>query len=1186
MRLRKSYEICLFIAGCILINYFGKALSDFFMLPLWLDSVGTVFVAYVFGPVCGAIVGVTSNIMYSLHSQASLFYGLTNLVVGVTVGICAKKGFLKNIFGILSIAFLVAVLSVLVSAPLNFILADGATGNIWGDGVSGLLQELGCNTEISNIVGEFYLDFADKVVTMLILFMAIRFFQKRKGRCNKHKNNQKRVASFLLLLQLIVILVPGNMVCAENNSEKQEMDEYDFHKYVQTVYNGENGLLGGSANDIVQTKDGVLWIGTYGGLYRYSGNTFQWINKFDSVKTVNCLYEDEAGRLWIGTNDNGVSICINQNISNVVKREDGLPSNSVRCIVQSTEGYYYVGTTDGLAVMRLSGGLEVYKIIPDVVYADSICADKNGNVAAVTDEGGLYLIHGTDIIAQQTMQEEGKSYSCCAFDEAGKLYVGTSANTIETYQISENRLEKLSSTECGSLAGINSLKISEENIMFICADNGAGYMTLDGEYRFIDTNTFNSSIEHMLIDYQGNLWFVSSRLGLLRLCPSVFQEIYEKYGLDENVVNTVAKWQDCMYFGTDVGLYVITENYETKSEDSIEEQLKGIRIRCLMVDSQNHLWICTSGHGIWEISETGESNTYDSKTGAIGDKFRSVMEMKNGTIVVAGDSGITFIRQGKVYDTIGISDGLSNPKVLTLYEREDGSILAGTDGNGIAVIKDGSITQTLKQENGLSSDIILRMVPDSDSGGVFIVTGNGLCYLTETGNIRILDNFPYYNNYDLVEGKNGELFVLSSAGIYVVDKTDLLEGKEVSYELLDAKRGLRIELTPNSWNYMDEEGNLYLSGETGVVCMNLNQYDISVRSYRMLLKEIVIDGESYPLEKGETTYIPQGARRIEINLEVVNYSINDPNISVYLEGFDQEPKIMAQSEMASIVYTNLASGEYTFHLAVLENRTGNIIAENTYQIIKEKEIYDNWWFQLYVVVVAVIVIAYLTWMFIRTQIQKTLRIQRMELEWAKNQLQMGNETILTIAKTVDAKDENTSQHSVRVSEYSVLIAKKLGYSDEACEELRKIAMLHDIGKIGIPDKVLNKPAKLSDEEYEMMKSHVTRGAEILKNFTLIDHVADGALYHHERWDGRGYIHGLKGEEIPLNARIIGIADAFDAMTANRVYRKKLDFEYVLAELKKGRGTQFDPRLVDIMLELIEDGTIDITQIYRIKSSEV
>ena len=149
------------------------------------------------------------------------------------------------------------------------------------------------------------------------------------------------------------------------------------------------------------------------------------------------------------------------------------------------------------------------------------------------------------------------------------------------------------------------------------------------------------------------------------------------------------------------------------------------------------------------------------------------------------------------------------------------------------------------------SEIILRIVPDSDGGGLFVVTSNGLCYLTETGDIRILDNFPYYNNYDLVEGKNGELFVLSSAGIYVVDKDDLLQGTEVSYELLDAKKGLRMGLTPNSWNYIDEDDNLYLSGETGVACMNMNQYDIAVRSYRMLLKEIVVDGENYPIEKGE-----------------------------------------------------------------------------------------------------------------------------------------------------------------------------------------------------------------------------------------------------------------------------------------------------------------------------------------------
>lgn len=1182
MKLRKNYEISLFIVGCILINYMGKGLTALFVLPVWLDSVGTVFVAYVFGPVCGAIVGAAVNIIYSLHSWTELFYGLTNIMVGVAVGICSRKGYLRNIFGVLSTAFLVAVLSVVISTPLNYILAGGSTGNVWGDGVAGLFQELGCNKTLSYIAGEFYLEFLDKVITMLLLFAAIQLFRRRKEGSTKHR---KKLFSILLLLQFPVVLLSNGVVYAEETSAGQKMDSYEFQRYVQTIYNGENGLPGGMSNDLAQTKDGVLWIGTYGGLYRYSGSTFQWMNEFESVKTVNCLYTDEAGRLWIGTNDNGLSICINQKISNVVNRENGLPSNSVRCITENSDGYYYVGTTDSLVIMMLSGGLKVYDTIPEIIYAESICADQNGNVAIVTNEGGLYLVHGTEMIAQQTLEREGESYNCCAFDETGKLYVGTSENIIEIYQISEGRLQKVSSVECENLVGINSLNFTEANIMFICADNGIGYLNTTGNYCSIDTGNFNSSIDHMMMDYQGNLWFSSSRLGLLRLCPSVFSEIYEEAGLPENVVNTIVQWQGCLYFGTDSGLDVVTENDTAQVEDSVAEMLEGVRIRCFMVDSKNHLWMCTSGKGIWEISGDRTIEIYDSKTGALGDKFRSVIELKDGTAAVAGDSGITFIKDGKVYDTTGFSEGLSNPKVLSLYEREDGSILAGTDGNGIAVIKDGKVTETLNQKDGLSSDIILRIVADSDGRGLFIVTGNGLCYMSEEGHIRILDNFPYYNNYDLIEGNNGELFVLSSAGIYVVEKSDLLAGKKVNYELLDSSKGLRIGLTPNSWNYIDEEHNLYLSGDRGVICMNLNYYDITERSYRMLLKEIRADGESYPVEKGETTSIPRGADKIEITPEVVNYSINNPDVSYYLEGFDKEAKIMPQSDMTSIIYANLPSGNYTFHLAVLDSKTSSVIAENTYHIIKEKEIYDNWWFRLYAAAVAIIAVSYLSLLFVRTQIKKTLRMQRMELEWTRSQLQMGNETILTIAKAVDAKDENTSQHSVRVSEYSVLIAKKLGYTEKECEDLKKIAILHDIGKIGIPDRVLNKPDRLTDEEYEIMKSHVERGAEILKNFTLIDHVEEGALYHHERYDGRGYLHGLKGEEIPLNARIIGIADAFDAMTANRVYRKKLEIEYVLAELRKGRGTQFDPKLVDIMLGLIEDGTINIRQIYEEESSE-
>ena len=272
-----------------------------------------------------------------------------------------------------------------------------------------------------------------------------------------------------------------------------------------------------------------------------------------------------------------------------------------------------------------------------------------------------------------------------------------------------------------------------------------------------------------------------------------------------------------------------------------------------------------------------------------------------------------------------------------------------------------------------------------------------------------------------------------------------------------------------------------------------------------------------------------------------------------------------------MTYTNLPSGRYIFHLAIMDDDTGNILEESTYTFEKELAIYDNWWFMVYMILVGGIFVGLISWFITRTQIQRTLALQQSKLQLALQQVQMGNETILAIAKTVDAKDELTSKHSQRVSEYSVLIAREIGFTESEQENLRRAALLHDIGKIGIPDSILNKPARLTDEEYAVMKSHVTRGAEILKDFTLIDHVVDGTRYHHERYDGRGYPDGLEGEDIPLYGRIIAVADAFDAMTANRVYRKKLDFDYVLGELKRGRGTQFDPKLLDVFLKMLEDG---------------
>ncbi len=183
------------------------------------------------------------------------------------------------------------------------------------------------------------------------------------------------------------------------------------------------------------------------------------------------------------------------------------------------------------------------------------------------------------------------------------------------------------------------------------------------------------------------------------------------------------------------------------------------------------------------------------------------------------------------------------------------------------------------------------------------------------------------------------------------------------------------------------------------------------------------------------------------------------------------------------------------------------------------------------------------------------------------------QSISTIVSAVEAKDCYTKGHSVRVAEYAVNIAKSLGFNEERITRLYNIAVLHDIGKIGVPDTILNKPMSLTNEEYSVIKSHTTIGANILANMNFFDGIDIGAKYHHERIDGKGYPNGLMGQDIPLEGRIIAVADAYDAMTSNRSHRNAFPLEKVIEELKNGRGKQFDEHLTDKMLELIDNDAL-------------
>ncbi|MDC4203500.1 MAG: HD-GYP domain-containing protein [Candidatus Manganitrophus sp.] len=189
-------------------------------------------------------------------------------------------------------------------------------------------------------------------------------------------------------------------------------------------------------------------------------------------------------------------------------------------------------------------------------------------------------------------------------------------------------------------------------------------------------------------------------------------------------------------------------------------------------------------------------------------------------------------------------------------------------------------------------------------------------------------------------------------------------------------------------------------------------------------------------------------------------------------------------------------------------------------------------------------------------------------------IQSQRATAITLAKAIEKRDRYTGGHTDRVTEYAKLTAKQLEWPEERLAVLELAGHLHDVGKIGVPDAVLNKPGKLTVEEFEMMKAHPEIGEQIIRGIDFLEALVPYVLYHHERYDGKGYPKGLSGEAIPIEGRLLAVADTFDAMTSSRPYRKQLDPERAIEEIKRCSGTQFDPNIVVVFLEIWRAGLLD------------
>ena len=208
--------------------------------------------------------------------------------------------------------------------------------------------------------------------------------------------------------------------------------------------------------------------------------------------------------------------------------------------------------------------------------------------------------------------------------------------------------------------------------------------------------------------------------------------------------------------------------------------------------------------------------------------------------------------------------------------------------------------------------------------------------------------------------------------------------------------------------------------------------------------------------------------------------------------------------------------------------------------------------------------------FCIVSIRKIRKAEKNEQESMEQLRQMNMNIIRSLSYAIDAKDRYTRGHSQRVAEYSLMLAKRMGKSAEEQEVIYRAGLLHDVGKIRVPESVINKPGKLTDEEFDQIRIHPVSGYHILRDISRDERIGYGAKFHHERYDGKGYPSGLKGNNIPEIARIIGVADAYDAMASNRSYRNALPQDKVRQEIENGKGRQFDPEIAQIMLQMIDE----------------
>ena len=973
-----------------------------------------------------------------------------------------------------------------------------------------------------------------------------------------------RLAAGILMLVCAMALLPAGTSAASGDIS-----------YTTNLYNNRSGLPTSEANVVMQTADGYIWIGSYGGLIRYDGTNF--INYTEKAgfpsSSVRALLETPDGMLYIGTNDKGVFRYDGTEFVQI-KNPDNL-FLCVRSFCRMPDGRIVVCGNEGIAFIEDD---TLHAFLNTGIYGKTVYSagvDSFGRLWLATDDG-------LTVIRDKTIQGmlpgdfffgEGKEYSySIASDKDGKLYIGSNKTSLVKVTVMDEALTKSSFDVTAYALDIgthNSITVAEDGSICVSGLTGAAVIAGDGTVQTFGLSDCAEAVCCMIKDSQGCLWLASSNLGLIKYTGGAFYVPASDDGfLEATAINTIVPAEDGNYYmGYDNGLLIYDSSWKrvaSPEKDRLTALLSGHRIRHMITDNSGSLWFAAQDLGVVCYNpETGEITEYTVEVGLSGDQTRTLLLLSDGSIAAGGREGVDIIKNGRITEHFGAEDGMENTIILSLLETRDGTLLAGTDGKGIYAFKNGTVTHYGFDE-GLTDGVVLRTAEDEE--GLFISAGSNLYYTD-------LTSFTLLENYNKDAGSILDIFIekdvlwlLQDSGLLRVDKESLLRGETASTVQYSFDQGLSGSLIANTWSSFSED-RLYIPTRNGISIFNMQILDDTLPDG--VINYILAD-DTIVFNPQEIT-VPSSTQRITLSFAALNYRMKaDCRIAYMVEGFDTAETAVEDKCSATVSYTNLPGGDYTFRVRVyslIHPENGKIY---TLSIHKEKALTETLWFRILLIAAIAGVVVCISFLVNKAKLRKAQRSKEQYKSIVEDALK-------TFANTIDAKDPYTNGHSYHVAMYSRELAKRLGLDKERQEQIYYKALLHDIGKIGVPDSILNKPGRLEPEERRIIERHVSTGANILKDFKALEGIADGAKYHHERFDGKGYESHIAGYDIPLEARIIAVADTYDAMSSDRCYRKALSAEIIRSELVKISGAQLDPEIAALMIAMMDEGVVPLKE---------